>query len=314
MTNLINKKILVTGGAGFIGGHLVDKLIKKRARVFIIDNLSTGRKENINPKAKFYKCDIRNPKVSRIFKKEKPEIVFHFAAHIEARESVKDPINDAQINILGSLNILENCRKFGVKKIIFASSGGESYDDAKIIPTPESYPASPRSPYGVAKLAVEKYLDSYFKMYGTPFTVLRYGNVYGPRQNPYGGSGVVAIFTHKILNGQKCVVHGSGQQTKDYIFIDDAMNATLAACKKNITGQLNIASGKETSVLEIFGKLKKITGFKGEIKHISLPTGVLKRGALSIKMAKKVIGWRPQYNLEEGLRKTVSWFKKNHAK
>jgi len=309
MTSLTNKKILVTGGTGFIGGHLVDKLIKEGARVFIIDNLSSGRKENINPKAKFYKYDIRNPKVSHIFKKEKPEIVFHFAAHIEARESVKDPIHDAQINILGSLNILENCRKFKVKKIIFASSGGESYDDAKIIPTPESYPASPRSPYGVAKLAVEKYLDSYFKMYGIPFTVLRYGNVYGPRQNPFGGSGVVAIFTYKILNAKECVIHGSGKQTKDYIFIEDAMKATLAACKKNITGRLNIASGKETSVLEIFGKLKKITGFKGKIKHILLPTGVLKRGALSIKKAKKVIGWQPQYNLEEGLKKTVSWFK-----
>lgn len=304
-------KYLVTGGAGFIASHLVDELIKEKGKVLIIDNLSTGRKENINPKAKLYKCDIRDPKIVQIFKKEKPDIVFHFAAHIDARESVKNPIEDAEINILGSLNILENCRKFKVKKIIFASTGGESYDNAKIIPTPESYPASPRSPYGVAKLSFEKYLDSYFKMYNLPFTIVRYGNVYGPRQNPDGGAGVVAIFTNKILKGEKIFIHGKGEQTKDYIFIDDAIKATIKASKKNFDGVINIATGRETSVVEIFNKLKKITGFKGEAVHIPLPVGVLKRGALNIKKAKKIINWQPRYNIDKGLKLTVDWFKRN---
>jgi UDP-glucose 4-epimerase len=201
-----------------------------------------------------------------------------------------------------------------VKRIVFASSGGESYDNAKVIPTPESYPPSPRSPYGVAKLAFEKYLDSYFKMYGIPFTIVRYGNVYGPRQNPYGGAGVIAIFTNKMLNGEQIVIHGEGKQTKDYIFIDDAVKATMAAYKKNINGVINIATAKETSVIEIFSKLKKVIGFKKEAKHVPLPTGVLKRGVLSIKKAKKLINFEPKYNIDEGLKLTVKWFKKRHGK
>ena len=182
------------------------------------------------------------------------------------------------------------------------------------MPTPEDYLPCPLSPYGVAKLAFEKYLDSYFMMYNIGYLALRYGNVYGPRQNPFGEAGVVAIFANNMLQGKQCVIHGSGKQTKDYIFIDDAIKVTMAACNKNINGIINVATGRETSVMEIFNKLKKITGFKKEAKHIPLPTGVLKRGALSIKKAKRAIRWQPQYNLDKGLYSTVDWFKKQHEK
>jgi len=301
-------KILVTGGVGFMGFHLVDKLIKEGHSVVVIDNLSTGKKENLNPKAKFYKIDICNPKISEIFKKEKPQIVFHYAAQIDARKSVEEPVFDAEVNIIGSLNVLKNCRKYKIKKIIFASSGGEIYGDAKEIPTPETYVPFPISPYGVGKLAVEGYLNSYFKMFKIPFASLRYGNVYGPRQNPYGEAGVVAIFTKKMLKNEQPLIHGDGKQTKDYIFIDDAIDATILSFKKDFIGVLNIGTEKETSVLEILYKLKELTHSQVKEKHVSLPLCSFKRGCLSIKKAKRELGWQPRYSLEKGLRKTVEFF------
>jgi UDP-glucose 4-epimerase len=305
----MKKTILVTGGAGFVGSYLVDRLIKENYRVVVIDNLSSGKKENLNQKAKFYKFDICNPKILSIFKKEKPEIVFHFAAHINARESVSDAVSDAKTNILGSLNVLESCRKCKVKKIIFASSGGEIYGAAKKIPTSENYPPSPLSPYGVGKLAVEKYLDSYFKIFKLPYLALRYGNIYGPRQNPKSEAGVVAIFTTKMLNNISPFIHGDGKQTKDYIFIEDAIDATFLSFKKDLKGVLNIGTGKEVSVLEIFHQIKKLTGSQIKEKYTPFPLGGFKRGCLSIQKAKKELNWRPKYSLKEGLKKTVEWFK-----
>ncbi|MEK9135098.1 MAG: NAD-dependent epimerase/dehydratase family protein [Patescibacteria group bacterium] len=304
-------KCLVTGGAGFIGSHLVDKLIKERHGVAIIDNLSSGRKENLNPKAKFYKFDICDPAISRIFRKEKPVYVFHFAAHIEARESVKDPIFDAKINILGSLNILENCRKFNVKKIIFASSGGEIYGDAKKIPTPENYPPAPLSPYGISKLAVEKYLDAYRRLFGISYLALRFGNIYGPRQNPNGEAGVMAIFISKMLKKEQPLIHGDGKQTKDYIFIEDAINASFSAFKNNYEGIINIGTGKETDVLDIFTEIKKLTNSSVGRKHIASPACGFKRGCLSVRKAKNELGWRPKFNIKNGLKKTVEWYLNN---
>lgn len=304
----MRKNILVTGGAGFIGSHLVDRLIKDGHKVVVIDNLSTGKKKNVNPKARFYKLDIRDPKIAKVFQKERPETVFHFAAHIEARDSVESPISDADINILGSLNILKNCREYGVKKIIFSSSGGEIYGDTKKIPTPEKYQPNPISPYGVGKLAVEKYLDAYFKLFKIPYIALRYGNIYGPRQNPHGEAGVVAIFTNKMLKNENPVIHGNGRQTKDYIFIDDAIDATILSFEKGFKGILNIATGKETSVLEIFYLIKKLTDSRVKEKHIPFPSCGFKRGCLSISKAKKELNWKPKYDLDSGIRKTVDWF------
>jgi len=311
--NFLSKKVLVTGGAGFIGSHLVDRLIKEGYRVVVIDNLSTGKRANLNPKAKFYKADIQDSKISHIFRKEKPELVFHYAAHIEARKSVEDPISNAKVNILGSLNVLENCRKFNVKEIIFASSGGEIYGAAKKIPTPEDYLPQPISPYGVSKLTIEKYLDAYYRLFGLKYKTLRYGNIYGPRQNPYGEAGVVAIFTSKMLKSEQPLIHGNGKQTKDYIFIEDAIEATIMSLKKNLVGSLNIGTGKETSVLEIFSKIKNLTKSSVKEKHIPPPPCLFSRGCLDIKKARKVLNWQPKYSLEEGLGETVKWFKNKMA-
>lgn len=310
MLNLKNKKILVTGGAGFIGSHLTDRLIREGCKVVVIDNLSTGEKENLNRGARFYKADVLSSEIFKIFAKEKPEAVFHFAAHIEARMSVEDPVSDAKANILGTLNVLDACRKSGVKKIIFASSGGEIYGDAKEIPTPETYAPDPISPYGVAKLAVEGYLNSYFKIFKIPFISLRLGNVYGPRQNPKGEAGVIAIFTNKMLKKEESLfIHGDGKQTKDYIFISDVIDASVLSFEKGLEGVLNIGTGKETSVMDIFSKIKKLTNSEIKAKHTAFPKIGFKRGCLSVKKAKKTLGWRPKINLEKGLEITVDWFK-----
>ncbi len=260
-------KILVTGGAGFIGSHIVDALISRGHRIVIVDNLSRGKKENINQKAKFYKIDIRDKKLENVFKKEKPNFVCHHAAHIDLRESVRDPIFDAENNIIGSLNILQNCVKHKVKKIIFASTGGALYGEAKTIPTPESYPAAPLSPYGVAKLSVEYYLHYYFKMFGLPYIALRYANVYGPRQNAHHEAGVIAIFTERMLREKQPTIFGDGRQTRDYVFVGDVVQANILAIKSKKVGFYNVGTGIETSVNQLFKKLKKITGAKIEELH-----------------------------------------------
>jgi len=298
-------KILITGGAGFIGSHLTDKLIKTGHNVVVVDNLSTGKRENLNPRAKFYKIDICNSKISQIFKKEKPEVVFHYAAQINVRKSVAEPIKDAKINILGSLNILENSQKYKVKKIIFTSTGGAIYGEADIIPTPETYPENPLSPYGIAKLTVEKYLDYYYKIFGLSFISLRLANVYGPRQNSKGESGVVAIFYDKLLNKQQPIINGNGQQTRDYIFVDDVIEANFLALQKNKVGIFNVGTGIETSVNEIFQKIKKVT--KSNLKAIYKPAkkGDLERSCLDCSKIKKQLGWQPKHNLDKGLEKTV---------
>jgi len=263
-------KILVTGGAGFIGSHIVDRLVKESHKVVIIDNLSTGRKENLNPKAKFYKLDIQNPGVAEVFKKEKPEIVFHLAAQIDVRKSVEDPLEDAKTNILGSLNIIQNFINVNSRKLvsnshkfvkfIFASTGGAIYGDADIVPTPETYPEFPLSPYGICKLSVEKYLNYYWKVFGLPYVALRYANVYGPRQNSKGEAGVIAIFLDKMLSGEKPVINGNGRQTRDFVFVKDVVEANILAMKKNKVGVYNIGTSKETDINTIFRKLKMLTG------------------------------------------------------
>lgn len=300
-------KCLITGAAGFIGSHLVDRLIEEDFLTVAIDNLSSGKQENVNPAAKFYHIDIRDSRIIDVFRQEKPEIVFHYAAHIEARESVDNALDDAMVNIIGSLNIIDQCRKHKVKKIIFASSGGEIYGDAYQIPTPESCPPQPVSPYGVAKLAVEHYLASYAALFGIDYVAIRYGNVFGPRQNPKGESGVIAIFGHKMMTGNDLFIHGDGKQTKDYIFIDDVIDATMLCFKKNIHGAINIATGREVSVIEIFEKIKKITGFAGKAKHIPLPACGFKRGCLCIEKAYCKLDWSPRIEFDNGLLKTIDW-------
>jgi len=308
-------RILITGGAGFIGSHLADRLIKNGDKVILIDNLSTGKKENINPKAKFYKINIQSPKISDILKKEKPEILFHLAAQIDVRKSVEDPIKDAKINILGSLNVIKNFYQEFLKnikkpKIIFSSTGGAIYGDAKIIPTPETYPEFPLSPYGICKLTIEKYLNYYWKVFNIPYVALRYANVYGPRQNSKGESGVVSIFIDKLFSGESPIINGSGKQTRDFVFIEDIIEANILAMKKNKVGVYNIGTGKETDINTIFQKLKKITNSNLKSVHCLEKKGEQKRSCLDYKKAQKELSWNPKYNLDEGLIKTVEWFKK----
>lgn len=313
-------KIIVTGGAGFIGSHIVDALVARGHRVVVIDNLSSGKKENINPKAKFYKMDIRDKKIADIFKKEKPEVVFHQAAHLDVRASVRDPIFDAENNIVGSLNILQNCVKRKVKKFIFASTGGAIYGDTNKMPTPETHSINPVSPYGVTKLSVEHYLHYYFKIFKLPFVALRYANVYGPRQSPHGEAGVIAIFTNKMLHGEQPIIFGSGKQTRDYVYVGDVVRANLLALKSKKIGSFNVGTGQETSVLKIFKILRKLTDSRapeifgapiGQGKAAGEVAGEQMRSVLDNSKIRRELGWKPSINLDKGLEMTVKWFRKN---
>lgn len=304
------KTILVTGGAGFIGSHLVDRLLKEKYKVIVIDKLSTGRKENLNPKARFYRIDICSPKISGIFKKEKPEVVFHYAAQINIRKSLEDPIEDARINILGTLNILENCRKYKARKLIFSSSGGSIYGETNNIPTPENQPENPESPYAISKLVAEKYLNFYKRKYNLDYGVLRYANIYGPRQNPQGEAGVIAIFINKLLNNKNLVIYGDGKQTRDYVYITDAVEAAILLLKSSNLKKpiFNVGTGIETSVNQLYKLISKKVG-KGILpKFASAKTGDLKRSCLNNLKIKRELGWKPTYDLNGGIEETIKWF------
>jgi len=304
-------KILISGGAGFIASHLTDKLIEKGHQVVVIDNLSTGKKENLNPKAKFYEADICDSNISQIFIEEKPEIVFHFAAQIDVRKSVKDPIQDAKTNILGSLNLLQNCQKNGVKKFIFASSGGAIYGDTDVIPTPETHAENPESPYGICKLTIEKYLHFYKETFGLDYTALRLANIYGPRQNSKGEAGVIAVFCDKMLKNEEVVINGDGEQTRDFVFVDDVVNACLLSIEQEKSDIYNIGTGIETNINEIFRKIKELTNSDYKEIHAPEKPGEQKRSCLDYSKAKQELNWEPEYNLKKGLEKTVKWFKEN---
>ncbi len=304
-------KILVTGGAGFIGSHIVDELIEKGHSVAVVDNLSTGKKENINDKAKFYKKDIQSEEISSIIEKENPGVVFHYAAQIDVRKSTQDPTKDAKTNILGSLNVIESFldKATNPKHLFFASTGGAIYGEAEQIPTKESYKEEPLSPYGVAKLAVEKYLKFYNNTHDLKYTSFRFSNVYGPRQNSKGEAGVAAIFTDQILAGEQPIIFGDGKQTRDFVYVKDVVRANMIALEKEKEGVYNISTGEETSVNEIFNYLKEITGKELPEKHGKAKEGEQRRSCLDYSRAKKELGWKPEYNTKDGLKETVEWFK-----
>ncbi|MCG9479549.1 MAG: NAD-dependent epimerase/dehydratase family protein [Actinomycetia bacterium] len=302
-------KIVITGGAGFIGSNTVDKLIGLGHKVVIIDNLVTGRKENINHDAVFYHTDIRDDSIKDIFLKEKPEVVIHDAAQISVRISVEDPRQDADINICGSLNIIEAARASQAKKIIFASSGGTVYGEQEYFPADEKHSLNPVSPYGVAKLAVEKYLYYYWKNFGLEYIALRYGNIYGPRQDPLGEAGVVAIFSKQILDGRDPIVNGDGKQTRDYVYVGDVVEANIKALDNDFVGGLNIGTGIESDVLSLFKILKQISGTDVEKVHGPAKKGEQRRSVLSYNKARQVLGWEPTVSLKQGLEKTYNWFK-----
>ncbi|MEN3203463.1 MAG: NAD-dependent epimerase/dehydratase family protein [Atribacterota bacterium] len=300
--------ILVTGGAGFIGSHVVDAYLEAGFSVVVVDNLVTGSKKNLNPRARFYEVDIRNREaLSAVFARERPQFVNHHAAQVNLRFSVDDPLFDASVNILGTLNVLELSKEFGVQKIIFASTGGALYGEVEYLPVPEEYTPMPLSPYGVAKHAVECYLRYYEAIWGIPYVALRYGNVYGPRQDPKGEAGVIAIFSQRILRGEPCIVFGDGRQTRDYVFVEDVARANLLALSAP-SGAYNIGTGRETSVLELLALLECAAGRKIEVVFAEERKGEISRIALSIEKARKVLSWEPWVSLEEGLLKTFLWF------
>lgn len=303
-------KILVTGGAGFIGSNVADRFIEDGHKLVIIDNLSTGVKANLNKKAKFYQVDIRSAVIEKIFEKEKPTVLCHHAAQIDVRKSTHDPVFDAEVNIIGSLNLFNACVKHKVKKIIFASTGGAIYGEQDYFPADENHPANPLSPYGVAKLTIEKYLHFYREVYGINFVALRYANVYGPRQNPFGEAGVVAIFTERLLGEKKAIINGDGKQTRDFVFVEDVVESNVLALEYPRSDIFNIGTGRETDINRIFGVLEEKIGSKQKELHGPAKLGEQQRSVLECSKAKRVLKWGPKYNLEEGIAKTVEFYQK----
>ena len=301
-------KILVTGGAGFIGSNVADGFIRKGHKVVIIDNLSTGLKSNVNRKARFYEVDIRSAVIDKIFEKTKPDILCHHAAQIDVRKSTDDPIFDADVNVIGSLNLLNACVRHKVKKVIFASTGGAIYGEQDYFPADENHPANPLSPYGVTKLTIEKYLHFYRETYGIDFVSLRYANVYGPRQNPYGEAGVVAIFAERLLTDKKAVINGDGTQTRDFIFVDDVVESNLLALNYPKSDIFNIGTGIETDINSIFRLLRRITSSKQRETHVPPKPGEQQRSVLDCSKAERLLKWKPKNSLQKGMAQTVDFF------
>lgn len=301
-------KILVTGGAGFIGSHVVDALIEAGHEVVVVDDLSTGRRENLHPQAKFYHLDIRDAGLEEVFAAERPEIVSHQAARANVRESMEVPLLYADVNIIGSLNLLENCRTYGARKIVYASTGGAVYGEPQVLPVDESHPVNPLDPYGASKHHVEHYLYLYRANYGLQYTALRYPNVYGPRQDPYGEAGVVAIFTAQMLQGEQAVINGRGEQERDFVYVGDVARANLLAQDADAGGIYNIGSGVGTSVNKIFWKLKELTGYPLGPVHGPPKQGEVFKIYLEASKARRELGWEPQVGLDEGLAMTVEYF------
>ena len=301
---------LVTGGAGFIGSHIVDALVSKRIKVYVVDDLSSGQTANVNPNAHFTKLSVNAPGFAEYLRKVKPDVIFHLAAQINVRVSVEDPIRDAQVNIMGSLTLIKVAAEIGVKKIIFSSSGGVMYPDTARLPYSEKIIASPISPYGISKRATEMYLAFAYQSYGVPYVALRYANVYGPRQNARGEAGVISIFITEMLKGKPVQINGTGKQTRDFVFVEDVVRANLCAMQKNVVGEFNIGTGREIDVNMLFKKLVKLIDYKLPERRSPAAAGEVMRSALDARKAKEFLGWVPKVKFEEGLAKTVESYRK----
>ncbi len=302
-------KILITGGAGFIGSNIADAYVEAGHDVLVIDDLSSGKRENAPGAARFVLCDIDSDTAVEAIRTFRPEIVNHHAAQINVRASVADPGFDAQVNVLGTIRLLEACRQNGVRKFLFASSGGAGYGEQVRFPADENHPTWPVSPYGAAKIAAELYLNFYRVQYGLDYTAMRYSNVYGPRQDPHGEAGVVAIFCERLLKGQTAIVNGDGEQTRDYVFVDDVVRANIAALEKGGGRSINIGTGIETSVNTIFRTLRDLSGSSQEEIHGPPMQGEQRRSCLENLLALEELGWYPETSLEEGLARTLSFFR-----
>ena len=302
-------RILVTGGAGFIGSHVVDAYITAGHEVFVVDDLSTGKRENLHPRAHFIHADILDLSVRKMIAAEKIDVVNHHAAQMDVRRSVADPLFDARVNLLGMLNVLEGAREAQVKKIIFSSSGGTVYGEQEVCPADENHPTKPICPYGVSKRAGEHYLYFYRAEYGIPYVALRYANIYGPRQDPHGEAGVVAIFTLRLLADNQPIINGDGKQTRDYVFVTDVARANVAALQTDYCGPINIGTSIETDVTQLFHHLRTLTHSSLPEMHGPAKPGEQRRSVLAWNRAREVLGWQPGIGLEEGLRHTVEFFR-----
>ena len=303
-------KICITGGAGFIGSNIAERFLAEGHEVVVIDNLSLGFVENIPQGAKFYKLDINDNNLIEVFEKEKFDIVCHYAAQMSVRHSVSIPAEDARTNIIGSLNVFESSRKTNVKKIIFASSAGTVYGEQIEFPCTEEHPNSPISPYGVSKFSVEKYLEYYKNVFNLNYTVLRYTNVYGRKQNPFGEAGVIAIFFLKMLKNEDTYITGDGSITRDYVYIDDVIEANVYALNPNLSGVFNVSTGVETSLLEIFDKLANLTNYQKPKQFVPFKIGEQMRSVCSYAKLNKETGWYPKIQLDEGLEETMKYYLK----
>jgi UDP-glucose 4-epimerase len=305
-------RILITGGAGFIGSHVADAFLAAGHDVGVLDDLSSGVKANLDPRVRFWQTDIRDPAVEGILADFRPEVVSHHAAQMSVGVSVREPKRDADINILGAVNLLEAAVRHGVRRLIFASTGGAMYGDQALPPTPETVSPEPVSPYGVAKLAVERYLHAFRVMHGLEAVALRYANVYGPRQNPHGEAGVVAIFSRAIVGGQSFTINGDGGQTRDYTYVGDVVRASLLAAALPVADRLpilNIGTGVETSVTDLVATLQAIVGRPLRFQHGPAKPGEQRRSALDAGVATRVLGWRPTVDVRAGLERTLAWFR-----
>ena len=306
-------KVLVTGGAGFIGSHVVDLYLENGYEVVIVDDLSTGRESNLNPAAKFYQVDIRSPELGEVFEKERPDIVNHHAAQMDVRRSIVEPIFDAEVNVVGTIRLLELARTHDVQRVVYISTGGAVYGEPEYLPCDEEHPINPICQYGASKHTVEHYLYLYHHLYGLNYTVLRYPNVYGPRQDTHGEAGVVAIFTGKMLRGEQARVNGDGTQQRDFVYVGDCARANLLAVQKARNGIFNLGWGYGTNINQIFDTLSEITQYELPRVHGPAIPGETSRIYLSAEKARHELGWKPEMSLEQGLEKTVNYFRQKEV-
>lgn len=304
------KTALVTGGAGFIGSHIADALVRRRIKVYVVDDLSSGNTNNLNPNVHFTKLSITSPQFVSYLERLKPDVIFHCAAQVNLRNSLIDPPSDATTNILGTIHLAHTAAKIGVKKIIYSSSGGALYPETGKIPASEKIVPQPSSPYGISKRTAEMYLHYEYQVHGIPYVALRYANVYGPRQNAKGEAGVITIFADQMVKGQPVSIFGTGKQTRDYVFVDDIVRANMLAMNRSVIGEINIGTGRETDVNSLFKKMAKLTNYNLPARYTPFIPGEMMRSALDARKARQVLGWEPKVKLDEGLAKTVKWFLK----
>ena len=301
-------KVLVTGGAGFIGSNIVDKLIEENYEVIIIDDLSTGKEEHINEKAKFYKADISSKEINDIFEKENINIVIHTAAQIDVQKSISNPIYDCKNNIIGTLNILEACKKHKIEKLVYSSSAAV-YGQPDYLPVDEEHPINAMSGYGISKHTPEHYIKMYSDIYELNASILRYSNVYGPRQDPKGEGGVISIFVDKMLDNEKPIIYGDGEQTRDFIYVEDIVSANLAAINKDKTEVYNISCNKKNSINDLATIINKILDTNFSPIYKEARPGDIRHSVLDNNKALNSLAWKPQYDLEQGLKETITYYK-----